>query len=104
MDDYKEVSQEKEEKDEEEKPSRVATFIQISVVYWALAVISWSYFNPNPTRQIDTTFCAGLLSSVLSQVAGITTKKPGSGNGKNNNKPRKDPITGKDIGPDGKLQ
>tara|TARA_R100001082_G_scaffold94712_1_gene61719 strand:+ start:16178 stop:16489 length:312 start_codon:yes stop_codon:yes gene_type:complete len=103
MDDYQEIPQEKEEKDEE-KPSLLAQFIQVTVVFWALAVISWSYFNPNPTRQIDTTFCAGLLSSVLSQVAGITTKKPGTGNGKNNTKSRKDPITGKNIGPDGKLQ
>ena len=44
------------------------------ILFWSLAVISWSYFNPNPTRQIDTTFAAGLLSAVTAQY-GLNIKK-----------------------------
>ena len=44
------------------------------ILFWSLGVISWSYFNPNPTRQIDTTFAAGLLSAVTAQY-GLNIKK-----------------------------
>tara|TARA_Y100001972_G_scaffold118423_1_gene158505 strand:- start:197 stop:514 length:318 start_codon:yes stop_codon:yes gene_type:complete len=95
--------EEKEEKDDEEKPSLLANFFCSIILCWCLGVISYSYLSPNTTRVIDTTFAAGLLSQVLSTVTGIKVKKPGSGNGKNNKKSRKDPITGKNIGPDGRL-
>jgi len=104
MDDYKEVSQEKEEKDDEEKPSLLANLFCSIIMCWCLGVISYSYLSTNTTRVIDTTFAAGLLSQVLSTVTGIKTKKPGNGKAKDNNKPRKDPITGKNIGPDGRLE
>ena len=56
----------------------------IVILAWSLAVISWSYFNPNPTRQIDTTFAAGLLSAVMSNyglnVKKATDKKKQNGN------------------------
>ena len=105
MDDYKEVPAEKEEKDEEEKPSLLANLFCSIIMCWCLGVISYSYLSTNTTRVIDTTFAAGLLSQVLSTVTGIKTKKPGNGKAKdNNNKPRKDPITGKNIGPDGRLE
>ena len=56
-----------DQEEEKQRPNYVATFVQLLVLCWSLAVISWSYFNPNPTRQIDTTFAAGLLSGVLTQ-------------------------------------
>ena len=48
--------------------------MQLIILFWSLGVISWSYFNPNPTRQIDTTFAAGLLSAVTAQY-GLNIKK-----------------------------
>ena len=67
--------------EEEEKEGRdyVGHFVRIIILGWSLAVISWSYYNPNPVRQIDTTFAAGLLSGVLTQF-GIDLKS------KNNDK------------------
>ena len=74
MDDYKEVSQEKEEKDDEEKPSLLANLFCSIIMCWCLGVISYSYLSTNTTRVIDTTFAAGLLSQVLSTVTGIKGK------------------------------
>ena len=65
-----------EQEEEKQRPNYVATFVQLLVLSWSLAVISWSYFNPNPTRQIDTTFAAGLLSAVTAQY-GLNIKKNG---------------------------
>jgi len=104
MDDYQEVPQEEKEKDDEEKPSLLANLFCSIIMCWCLGVISYSYLSTNTTRVIDTTFAAGLLSQVLSTVTGIKSKKPGNGKTRDNSKPRKDPITGKNIGPDGKLQ
>jgi hypothetical protein len=84
-----------DEQEEKEGSSLIGNCVSLLVLCWSLAVISWSYFG-NGIRQIDTTFAAGILSTVLSSY-GLTVKKPGSGNGKNNSKPRKDPITNKDI-------
>ena len=67
------------EEEEKQTSNIVATFVQIVVLGWSLAVISWSYYNPNPVRQIDTTFAAGLLSGVLTQF-GVDLKS------KNNDK------------------
>tara|TARA_B100001250_G_scaffold89297_1_gene74062 strand:+ start:7357 stop:7668 length:312 start_codon:yes stop_codon:yes gene_type:complete len=101
MDDYQELPEEKEEKEDEERPSKVGTLVQLIVLTWSLGVISMSYFG-NTVKQIDTTFAAGLLSSVLGNF-NIAVKKPGNAKPKDSNKPRKDPITGKNIGPDGRL-
>ena len=68
-----------EEKEEKEGLGFIGNAVQLVILAWSLAVISWSYFNPNPTRQIDTTFAAGLLSGVLTQF-GIDLKS------KNNDK------------------
>ena len=95
MEDQQEEKEERQE--EEEKPSLLANVFCSLILCWCLGVISYSYLSTNTTRVIDTTFAAGLLSQVLSTVTGIKVKKPGSGNGKNTSKPRKDPITGKDI-------
>ena len=62
-----------EQEEEKQRPNIVATFVQLVVLGWSLGVISWSYYNPNPVRQIDTTFAAGLLSGVLAQF-GIDLK------------------------------
>ena len=69
--------------DEEEKDGNglIANVVQIIILFWSLGVISWSYFNPNPTRQIDTTFAAGLLSDVSAQF-GVNIKKGGNGDKK----------------------
>ena len=63
-----------EEQDEKEGNSLIANVVQLIILFWSLGVISWSYFNPNPTRQIDTTFAAGLLSAVTAQY-GLNIKK-----------------------------
>ena len=75
--------------DQEEKDGNglIANVVQIIILFWSLAVISWSYFNPNPTRQIDTTFAAGLLSAVSAQF-GLNIKKTSEGKKKNNNAPK----------------
>ena len=74
-----------EEQDEKEGNSLIANVVQLIILFWSLGVISWSYFNPNPTRQIDTTFAAGLLSSVSAQF-GLNIKKGSKGNNGNNGK------------------
>ena len=73
-----------EEKEEKYGIGFLGNAVQIVILAWSLAVISWSYFNPNPTRQIDTTFAAGLLSAVMSNyglnVKKATDKKKQNGN------------------------
>ena len=74
-----------EEQDEKEGNSLIANVVQLIILFWSLGVISWSYFNPNPTRQIDTTFAAGLLSAVSAQF-GLNIKKGSKSNNSNNGK------------------
>ena len=64
--------------------SLIANVVQMIILFWSLGVISWSYFNPNPTRQIDTTFAAGLLSAVTAQY-GLNIKKNGDKKKQNGN-------------------
>ena len=63
-----------EDQDEKEGNGLIANVVQMIILFWSLGVISWSYFNPNPSRQIDTTFAAGLLSAVTAQY-GLNIKK-----------------------------
>ena len=63
-----------EEQEEKEGNGLIANVVQMIILFWSLGEISWSYFNPNPTRQIDTTFAAGLLSAVTAQY-GLNIKK-----------------------------
>ena len=63
-----------EDQEEKEGNGLIANVVQLIILFWSLGVISWSYFNPNPTRQIDTTFAAGLLSAVTAQY-GLNIKK-----------------------------
>ena len=74
-----------EEQDEKEGNGLIANVVQLIILFWSLGVISWSYFNPNPTRQIDTNFAAGLLSAVSAQF-GLNIKKGNKGNNGNNGK------------------
>lgn len=71
-----------EEQEEKEGNGLIANVVQMIILFWSLGVISWSYFNPNPTRQIDTTFAAGLLSAVTAQY-GLNIKKNGDNKKKN---------------------
>ncbi len=63
-----------EDQEEKQGPGIIGNAVQLVILGWSLAVISWSYFNPNPVRQIDTTFAAGLLSAVMSNY-GLNVKK-----------------------------
>ena len=81
-----------EEKEEKDGPSLISNVVQMIILFWSLAVISFAYFG-NSTRQIDTTFAAGLLSAVMSNM-GLQVKN--SSNGKkrlNNVTSGKDPST-----------
>ena len=66
-----------EEKEEKEGPSLISNVVQMIILFWSLAVISFAYFG-NSTRQIDTTFAAGLLASVM-QNMGLQVKNSGNG-------------------------
>ena len=81
------------EDQEKEGNSLIANIVQLIILFWSLGVISWSYFNPNPTRQIDTTFAAGLLSAVMSNM-GLQVKNSSNGKKRPNNVTSgKDPST-----------
>ena len=64
-----------EEEETKEGMNWVSTGIQFIVLIWSLAVISFSYYG-NSTKQIDTTFAAGILSTVLVNF-GLNIKKNG---------------------------
>ena len=66
-----------EEKEENDGPSLISNFVQMIILFWSLSVISFAYFG-NSTRQIDTTFAAGLLASVM-QNMGLQVKNSGNG-------------------------
>ena len=68
------TTKEVEQEEPQQGNSILSNLVQMIILFWSLGVISWSYFNPNPTRQIDTTFAAGLLSAVTAQY-GLNIKK-----------------------------
>ena len=72
-----------EEKEEKESPSVLSNLVQMIILFWSLAVISFAYFG-NSTRQIDTTFAAGLLSAVMSNM-GLQVKNSSNGKKRPNN-------------------
>ena len=81
-----------EEKEEKEGPSLISNFVQMIILFWSLSVISFAYFG-NSTRQIDTTFAAGLLASVM-QNMGLQVKNNSNGKKRPNNVPSgKDPSS-----------
>ena len=81
-----------EEKEEKEGHSLISNVVQMIILFWSLAVISFAYFG-NSTRQIDTTFAAGLLASVM-QNMGLQVKNNSNGKKRPNNVTSgKDPST-----------
>ena len=81
-----------EEKEEKDGPSLISNIVQMIILFWSLAVISFAYFG-NSTRQIDTTFAAGLLASVM-QNMGLQVKNNSNGKKRPNNVTSgKDPST-----------
>ena len=81
-----------EEKEEKEGPSLISNFVQMIILFWSLSVISFAYFG-NSTKQIDTTFAAGLLSAVMSNM-GLQVKNSSNGKKRPNNVTSgKDPST-----------
>ena len=66
-----------EEKEENDGPSLISNLVQMIILFWSLAVISFAYFG-NSTKQIDTTFAAGLLSAVMSNM-GLQVKSATNG-------------------------
>ena len=81
-----------EEKEEKDGPSFLSNITQMIILFWSLSVISFAYFG-NSTKQIDTTFAAGLLSAVMSSM-----NLPGKNNGNGKKRPNnvtsgKDPST-----------
>ena len=66
-----------EEKEEKDGPSLISNFVQMIILFWSLSVISFAYFGKS-TRQIVTTFAAGLLASVM-QNMGLQVKNSGNG-------------------------
>ena len=81
-----------EEKEEKDGPSLISNLVQMIILFWSLAVISFAYFG-NSTRQIDTTFAAGLLASVM-QNMGLQVKNSSNGKKRPNNVTSgKDPST-----------
>ena len=79
-----------EEKEEKDGPSLISNVVQMIILFWSLAVISFAYFG-NSTRQIDTTFAAGLLASVM-QNMGLQVKNNSNGKKRPNNV-----TSGKDL-------
>ena len=81
-----------EEKEEKDGPSLISNVVQMIILFWSLAVISFAYFG-NSTKQIDTTFAAGLLSAVMSNM-GLQVKNSSNGKKRPNNVTSgKDPST-----------
>ena len=72
-----------EEKEEKDGPSLISNVVQMIILFWSLAVISFAYFG-NSTKQIDTTFAAGLLSAVMSSM-NLPVKNNGNGKKRPNN-------------------
>ena len=66
-----------EEKQEKEGPSLLSNITQMIILFWSLSVISFAYFG-NSNKQIDTTFAAGLLSAVMSNM-GLQVKNNANG-------------------------
>ena len=66
-----------EEKEEKDGPSLISNVVQMIILFWSLAVISYAYFG-NSIKQIDTTFAAGLLSAVMSNM-GLQVKNNANG-------------------------
>ena len=69
-------------------PSLLGNFFQGICVLWSIGIISYSYLSP--TSKIDTTFCAGILTSMISSLTGVQVSK------KETDKKRVDPDSTKE--------
>ena len=71
---------------EQEEPQQgntiLSNLVQMIILFWSLGVISFAYFG-NSNRQIDTTFAAGFLSAVMSNM-GLQVKASKNGKKKLN--------------------
>ena len=66
-----------EDQEEKEGNGLIANVVQMIILFWSLGVISYAYFG-NSIKQIDTTFAAGLLSAVMSNM-GLQVKNNANG-------------------------
>ena len=71
-----------EDQEQQQGHSLIANVVQMIILFWSLGVISFAYFG-NSNRQIDTTFAAGLLSAVMSNM-GLQVKASKNGKKKLN--------------------
>jgi len=77
------TAKEVEQEEPQQGNSILSNLVQMIILFWSLAVISFAYFG-NSTRQIDTTFAAGLLSAVMSNM-GLQVKNSSNGKKRPNN-------------------
>ena len=71
------TSKEIEQEEPQQGNSILSNLVQMIILFWSLSVISFAYFG-NSTKQIDTTFAAGLLSAVMSNM-GLQVKNNANG-------------------------
>ena len=71
------TTKEVEQEEPQQGNSILSNLVQMIILFWSLAVISYAYFG-NSIKQIDTTFAAGLLSAVMSNM-GLQVKNNANG-------------------------
>ena len=71
------TAKEVEQEEPQQGNSILSNLVQMIILFWSLAVISYAYFG-NSIKQIDTTFAAGLLSAVMSNM-GLQVKNNANG-------------------------
>ena len=71
------TAKEVEQEEPQQGNSILSNLVQMIILFWSLSVISFAYFG-NSNKQIDTTFAAGLLSAVMSNM-GLQVKNNANG-------------------------
>ena len=71
------TTKEVEQEEPQQGNSILSNLVQMIILFWSLGVISYAYFG-NSIKQIDTTFAAGLLSAVMSNM-GLQVKNNANG-------------------------
>ena len=71
------TAKEVEQEEQQQGNSILSNLVQMIILFWSLGVISYAYFG-NSIKQIDTTFAAGLLSAVMSNM-GLQVKNNANG-------------------------
>lgn len=90
------------EEQEDKRSSLLGELLRVVVLLWSLCCLSMNYLGH--VKAMDPTFPASLLTGILGSMGVNVSKKNGNGNSKNNGSGRKDPITGKNIRADGRLE